>query len=209
MGHERSDPLASRPREVITVCPSLAERHAESQRRTLSANGSGDRSRAKRRSPHVRRSRVGLGVFSRRFYADGELIGEILGTVVSEPDYSSPYCYSMGDDRSLEPDAPFKFLNHSCQPNAQFDCYDIQSAGGVSERRVFVLASGSIRPGDEITIDYRWPAQMAIRCRCGSANCRGWVIDERDLGDFLAIQASPPWGEAKRRSETSRIAPAL
>ncbi|MGH7137232.1 MAG: SET domain-containing protein [Pirellulales bacterium] len=165
--------------------------------------------KSKRRGPHVCRSRVGLGVFSRRFYADGELIGEILGTVVSEPDYSSPYCYSMGDERSLEPDAPFKFLNHSCQPNAQFDYFDIKSTGGGSERRVFVLASGSIRPGDEITIDYRWPAAMAIRCRCGSANCRGWVIDQEDLADFLAVQAPSLLRDAKRRSETSRVAPAL
>lgn len=152
---------------------------------------------------------MGWGVFSRQFYTDSELIGEILGTVTSEPDYSSPYCYSMGDERSLEPDAPFKFLNHSCQPNALFDYYDIKSPGGESERRVFVLALSSIRPGDEITIDYRWPAAMAIRCRCGSENCRGWVIDEEDLADFLAVQTSRLLDEAKRRSETSRVAPAL
>ena len=119
------------------------------------------------------------------------MIGEILGTVVHSADYSSPYCYSMGDDRSLEPDAPFKFLNHSCSPNSTFEAYDVKSAsGGVPERRVFVLALRSIRPGDEITIDYRWPATMAIRCRCGAANCRGWVIDEEDLAEFLAFQSA-------------------
>jgi SET domain-containing protein len=132
---------------------------------------------------------VGLGVFSRRFYADGELIGEILGTVIAEPDYSSAYCYSMGDERSLEPDAPFKYLNHSCQPNALFKPYDIKTAtSGAIKRRVFVLALDLIRPGDQITIDYRWPAAMAIRCRCGSANCRGWVIDQDDLAEFLVLR---------------------
>jgi hypothetical protein len=134
---------------------------------------------------------VGLGVFSRRFYSDGELIGEILGTVIASPDHTSAYCYSMGDERSLEPDAPFKYLNHSCQPNALFECHDIKVAkGGAVERRVFVLAFDFIRPGEEITIDYRWPAAMAIRCRCGSANCRGWVIDKDDLAEFLVVQAS-------------------
>ncbi|HVX15637.1 MAG TPA: SET domain-containing protein-lysine N-methyltransferase [Pirellulales bacterium] len=135
----------------------------------------------------MRRSRVGLGVFARRFYAEGEIIGEILGTVIDEPDYSSRYCYSMGDDRSLEPDAPFKFLNHSCEPNSRFEWFDIKTRDGTSaDRRVFVLAQEVIRPSAEITVDYRWPAPMAIRCRCGAPSCRGWVIDEDDLPDFLA-----------------------
>jgi SET domain-containing protein len=134
---------------------------------------------------------VGLGVFARRFYDDGEMIGEILGTVTDEPDYSSPYCYSMGDDRSLEPHPPFRYMNHSCEPNSQFNWYDIKTPDrGASERRVFVLAWGLIRPGDEITVDYRWPAQMAVRCRCGSPDCRGWVIDEEELPDFLAARNS-------------------
>jgi uncharacterized protein len=117
------------------------------------------------------------------------IIGEILGTVIDEPDYSSPYCYSMGDNRSLEPDSPFKFLNHSCRPNSLFEWYDIKSPrSGAIERRVFVLALDTIRPGDEITIDYRWPAAMAIRCRCGSPNCRGWVIDQDELAEFLTAR---------------------
>src|SRR5262249_35849032 len=145
--------------------------------------------RTRKRSPQVRRSRVGLGVFARRFYAEGEIIGEILGTVMYEPDYSSPYCYSMGDDRSLEPHAPFKYLNHSCEPNSQFEYFDIKPPDDATpQRRVFVLALSLIRPSDEITVDYRWPAAMAIRCRCGSPTCRGWVIDLDDLPDFLAAQ---------------------
>jgi SET domain-containing protein len=145
----------------------------------------------KLRSPQVRRCRVGRGVFARRYYAAGEVIGEILGTVIAGPDYSSPYCYSMGDDRTLEPDAPFRFLNHSCQPNSRFQWYDLQaSASGAIERRVFVLALDAIRPGDEFTIDYCWPPEMAIPCLCGAANCRGWVIDLEDLAEFLATRPS-------------------
>ena len=144
-----------------------------------------------RRVPQVSRSRIGRGVFSSRFYVGGDLIGEILGTVIDDVDYSSRYCYSMGDDRSLEPDPPFKFLNHSCRPNSDFKSYDVRSPnGGVVERRVFVHAFRTIRPGEEITIDYRWPAAMAIRCRCGCSNCRGWIIDEDDLAEFLAGSGS-------------------
>lgn len=132
---------------------------------------------------------MGRGVFARRFYSDGELIGEILGTVIESSGYSSSYCYSMGDHRSLEPDPPFRFLNHSCQPNCLFEWIDVKSLGaGPAERRVFVFAEGPIRAGDEITVDYRWPADMAIRCRCGASRCRGWVIDEDDLPEFLAAR---------------------
>ncbi|HWB14295.1 MAG TPA: SET domain-containing protein-lysine N-methyltransferase [Pirellulales bacterium] len=139
----------------------------------------------------MRRSRIGRGVFSRRSYVDGDMIGEILGTVIDEPDYSSPYCYSMGDERSLEPDPPFRFLNHSCRPNSVFEPHDVKSPEtGAIERRVFVLALGPIRRGEEITIDYRWPPAMAIRCQCGSSNCRGWVIDQDDLADFLAVRGA-------------------
>ena len=134
---------------------------------------------------------MGRGVFARRHYAAGEVIGEIQGTVMEGTDYASAYCYSMGDHRTLEPDAPFRFLNHSCLPNSRFEWYDVESPeGGATERRVFVLALDAIRPGEEFTIDYRWPPQMAIPCRCGAANCRGWVIDLDDLDDFLAARAA-------------------
>lgn len=145
----------------------------------------------RQRNPEVRRSRVGRGVFAGRYYAAGEVIGEILGTVIAQPDYTSPYCYSMGDDRALEPAAPFRFLNHSCQANSRFNWYDLQaSKSGTIERRVFVFALGAIRPGEEFTIDYRWPPDMAIPCRCGAAICRGWVIDLEDLASFLATRLS-------------------
>ena len=160
------------------------------QRRPHRAAARRDFSAATRqRTPQVRRSRVGRGVFARRYYAGGEVIGEILGTVIARSDYTSPYCYCMGDHRTLEPDAPFRFLNHSCRPNSRFEWYDLRAPqSGAIERRVFVLAMGAIRPGDEFTIDYRWPPEMAIPCRCGSTACRGWVIDLDDLADFLTTR---------------------
>ena len=88
------------------------------------------------RTPQVRRSRVGRGVFARRHYAAGEVIGEIEGTVMEATDYASSYCYSMGDHRTLEPEAPFRFLNHSCLPNSRFEWYDVEPPeGGAVERR--------------------------------------------------------------------------
>jgi SET domain-containing protein len=44
----------------------------------------------------------------------------------------------------------------------------------------------TIRPinaGEELLIDYCWPADAAIPCRCGALGCRGWIVDpaERHL----------------------------
>ena len=187
IGKQGGDPLKARREQEHdggSLLTKRRRRQAAQHRERPAARGP--------RSPQVRRCRVGRGVFARRHYAAGEIIGEILGTVIAEPDYTSPYCYSMGDHRILEPAAPFRFLNHSCEANSHFNWFDVQTANsgaassGATERRVFVLALHDIRPGEEFTIDYRWPPEMAIPCRCGADNCRGWVIDLEDLAEFLA-----------------------
>ena len=38
-----------------------------------------------------------------------------------------------------------------------------------------------IEPGGEVLIDYCWPADASIRCRCGAPNCRGWIVDPDEL----------------------------
>ena len=45
------------------------------------------------------------------------IIGEIMGHVFDDPNYSSPYCMDLEDGRQLEPDAPFRYVNHCCEPN--------------------------------------------------------------------------------------------
>lgn len=37
-----------------------------------------------------------------------------------------------------------------------------------------------IRKGEEITVDYAWPASWAVPCFCGSENCRGWIVDKKE-----------------------------
>lgn len=132
----------------------------------------------------------GRGVFSLLPFAIREVIGVIRGTVIDDPDYESDYCMALDDRACLEPSAPFCYLNHHCDPNCEWyrsyagaeDCLD---GGPNSDARVLLRAIKPIRPGDELTIDYNWPADMAIRCRCQSANCRGWVVAANELADVL------------------------
>jgi hypothetical protein len=55
------------------------------------------------------------------------------------------------------------FINHSCDPNAFMRI--------VPGLKVAIFARRDIRPGEELTIDYRDPNHPAV-CKCGAANCR-------------------------------------
>jgi hypothetical protein len=131
-------------------------------------------------------SRHGLGVFSLRRFTAGEFIGPIQGEIVEDPQYSSDYCIELGD-RSLEPAAPFRFLNHSCQPNGALVTYDEEDEDGTPRgSSVWLKILDEIAPGEQMTIDYAWPANAAIPCRCGASSCRGWIVAEEDLGAVVA-----------------------
>ena len=55
------------------------------------------------------------------------------------------------------------FINHSCDPNAF-----MRTLPG---EKVAIFARRDIRPGEELTIDYRDPHHPEV-CKCGAANCR-------------------------------------
>ena len=55
------------------------------------------------------------------------------------------------------------YMNHSCDPNAF-----IRVVPGL---KVAIFARRDIRPGEELTIDYRDPNHPEV-CHCGAANCR-------------------------------------
>ena len=48
---------------------------------------------------------------------------------------------------------------------------------------IWVEAMQDIMPNEELTIDYAWTADRAMKCLCGKPTCRGWIVDpsEREL----------------------------
>lgn len=116
----------------------------------------------------------GLGVFAQSNFTRGDLIGIVTGGHLEDPDHGSDYCIDLGDGISLEPDAPFRFLNHSCEPNCELLVIDSERAGVYPE--LHVEAIRPISPGEQLTIDYAWPAEQAIECGCRSQRCRGWIV---------------------------------
>jgi SET domain-containing protein len=87
----------------------------------------------------------------------------------------------LGGTLSLEPIAPFRYMNHCCQPNSQLFIIPPERPEADEFPSMIVEAMRSIRPGEEVTIDYGWPAECAIPCHCQSKYCRGWIVAREEV----------------------------
>lgn len=132
----------------------------------------------------VRKAKFGQGVFATRDILRRKIVGEVLGQVITDPDYSSDYSMDMGNGNQIEPAHPFRYMNHSCEPNCELIYYEPDSLNDGQEHlldRLFVRSFKAIKRGEELLIDYAWPAQMSIRCGCGAKKCRGWIVRKDEL----------------------------
>lgn len=100
-------------------------------------------------------SAYGLGVYSTKSFSACELIGPIRGTVIDDPDYESAYCMELGRHAALEPEAPFRFVNHSCQPNCEIRELETDSDGPLPDAgQLWLEVLCDIPAGEQLTIDY-------------------------------------------------------
>lgn len=137
----------------------------------------------------VRSTAAGRGLFAKKLFRKQQSIGQMMGKLILGDDYDPDYVVDMGDYGVLDPRAPFRYLNHSCEPNCQL--LEWQSTRK-AQPQIWVHALKTVRPSEQLTIDYGWPAESAIPCLCGTASCRGWVVDESELS------------RVKRRKKRSR-----
>ena len=136
---------------------------------------------------------VGRGVFARRRIPAGIVLGEILGTVLDDYPEDPSYVMELSAGRLLDPAPPLRFMNHSCDPNCEIFYWETEPEGGTNleEDRLWLQTIRPVDPGEEILIDYSWPADAAIPCRCGATNCRGWIVDPAELHLLTTPQADP------------------
>ena len=134
---------------------------------------------------YVKTSFVGKGVFAKASFVTDEKICRIFGRVVSDEAYESASCMDLGDGTVLEPEGPCLFLNHSCSPNCELIIWEDEPA----PPEMCLHAIKTIQIGDELTIDYAWPANVTIPCQCGSESCRGWIVAASELPEVTS-QAS-------------------
>jgi SET domain-containing protein len=128
----------------------------------------------------VGETHVGRGVFARRHIEAETVLGEIRGEILDDHPEDSSYVMELPSRKLLEPAPPLRFLNHSCDPNCEIFYWEAEP-GHVQEDRLWLQTIRPIEPGEELLIDYSWPADAAIPCRCGAAGCRGWICDPAEL----------------------------
>lgn len=126
-------------------------------------------------SVRVDETPVGKGVFAVRSFPRGAVIGEITGDLITDDSRDPNYTFEMDEETQLDPHEPFRFLNHCCEPNCEFDSFEVTGPDG-GFAPLYLIALRNIRAGEELTIDYNWPANHAIPCHCSAAACRGWIV---------------------------------
>ena len=145
---------------------------------------------ADQRSIQTRRSGVhGKGVFARRNLAEGEVIIEYVGAIISWKEAQRRHPHDPSDpnhtfyfhiDEKHVIDALYggnssRWINHSCDPNCEAD-----EEGG----RVFIKALRNIKAGEELNYDYgliideRYTPRLKAEypCWCGTLKCRGTLL---------------------------------
>jgi SET domain-containing protein len=149
----------------------------------------------------VRKSKIhGFGVFAKKRIPAGTYIIEYLGekVTIAEADRRAE---RITDRKSAETSHTFffgvssrhiidgnsrgndaRFINHSCDGNCESDV-----RGG----RVFISAVRDIKRGEELTFDYALQrhrddprgVEKQYRCLCGTAACRGTMLEPRNRKD--------------------------
>jgi len=143
----------------------------------------------------VKRSRIhGRGVYAARRIRSGTRIIEYIGDRISHEvadaryemkaeDDGHTFLFVVDDDLCIDAGVggnAARYINHKCDAN----CETL-----IEGRRVFIEATRTIEPGEELGYDYQltWessddPDELKLyECRCGAANCRGTMLDREPL----------------------------
>lgn len=139
---------------------------------------------------------TGLGMFTPRAFLAGERVFVLRGTVrrwkseTAADAGRNENWFGIGKHLWIEPEAPFMFINHSCEPNL-----------GVRGERDFV-ALRDIAPGEELTFDYAITEDeitWRMDCQCGVASCRGTIGSIHTLPYEVFLRYLPNIGGHFRR----------
>ncbi len=119
----------------------------------------------------------GLGLVSRRAWATGDVISPLSWGERSP--HPTRWTLQCDDDQHAEPlPAELKYINHSCDPNVQFDM-----------GAAVVRAIKDISPGEELSFFYpatEWAMAESFTCGCGASTCIGRVSGASQIsGEIL------------------------
>ena len=127
----------------------------------------------------------GTGGFALVNISEGTRLVQYLGRRVDKQEslrqceLENPYIFFINEEYDLDGNVdwnPARLLNHSCSPNAEAQEFD---------EEIWIIALRDVRAGEEITFNYNYDLQdyREYPCRCGSANCVGYIIAEEFFAD--------------------------
>jgi SET domain-containing protein len=131
----------------------------------------------------------GQGGFALTDLAKDQRIIEYKGRLISKQEslkqcqLKNPFIFFLNSAHDLDGDVswnPARWLNHSCQPNAE---------AVLIEERIWIVANRAIRAGEEITFNYGYDldSYRDYPCQCGSTNCVGYILAE----EFHSVLRKP------------------
>jgi hypothetical protein len=124
----------------------------------------------------------GYGAVTTRRFAEGEVVCFGDGVLYQEDDdFDDTYALILpAEDSGLDEPVFWdlvdqtRWFNHSCEPNTE-----VMSRWDEEHKtvRAWWVALRDIEPGEEITYDYAFVADVAEPCSCGAPGCRGLIVD--------------------------------
>jgi SET domain-containing protein len=117
----------------------------------------------------------GIGIFAGKSIKKNKFVGYIKGLIkrthntTTNDSLAFPDWVGFKRDEWIDPEPPFKYINHSCDPNC-----------GIRGTKT-VIAMRNIKEGEELVIDYaitecdtewNFKKQTGSNCKCGSKKCR-------------------------------------
>lgn len=140
----------------------------------------------------------------------GTFVCEYLGEVVSTKTFGErmatwyrdcEHHYALNLDAGLIIDgyrsgSVARLINHSCEPNCEMQKWWVNG-----QYRVGVFALRDIKPGEELTYNYKFHAfDTPQKCLCGTPSCRGFV--DGGGGGHQVRKSRPKRSNVKEVSET-------
>lgn len=128
----------------------------------------------------------GMGGFALRRIRKGSPLIEYVGEKITKAEAArrveadNPFIFCLDDEYDVDGNMtwnPARFLNHSCEPNAEAEIHGDQ---------IWILALRDIRVGEEITFNYSYDLENYEDhpCACGAAQCVGYMVAEEFFPKF-------------------------
>ena len=133
----------------------------------------------------------GVGGFAKADIAAGTRVIEYTGEKITKAESlrrcesNNEYIFSLDDAHDLDGNVPWnpaRFLNHSCDPNCEAE---------LDSGHIWIVARRGIRAGEEITFNYGYDLDdyREHPCRCGAADCAGYIVAEEFFGHVRKQQS--------------------